>query len=89
MTKKLADLQTSLIALGVGLGVGLTIAGIGLAFSGPVAPFILVRECTQYSRYLKVLAHKSHQIGGLIFAGATAAAVAGIARVYDVCERSE
>ncbi|PLB44183.1 hypothetical protein P170DRAFT_450366 [Aspergillus steynii IBT 23096] len=64
LTKKLADLQTSLISLGVGLGVGLTVAGIGLALSGPVAPFIL--------------------IGGLIFAGATAASVAGIAIAMGV-----
>ncbi|KAE8405619.1 hypothetical protein BDV37DRAFT_281753 [Aspergillus pseudonomiae] len=64
LTQKLADLRTSLIALGVGLGVGLSAAGIGLALSGPVAPFIL--------------------IGGLIFAGATAAAVAGIAIAMGV-----
>ncbi|PYH71327.1 uncharacterized protein BO88DRAFT_451999 [Aspergillus vadensis CBS 113365] len=59
LNDKLAKLRISLLALGVGLGAGLAAASVGLALSGPVAPFIL--------------------IGGLIFAGATAAAVAGIA----------
>ncbi|BCS02527.1 uncharacterized protein AKAW2_60791A [Aspergillus luchuensis] len=59
LNDKLAQLRIWLLALGVGPGSGLAAAGIGLALSGPVAPFIL--------------------IGGLIFAGATAAAVAGIA----------
>ncbi|KAI1493551.1 hypothetical protein F5X96DRAFT_620961 [Biscogniauxia mediterranea] len=64
LADQLAKLQTTLLALGFGLGAGLTIGGIALALSGPAAPFIL--------------------IGGLIFFGATAAAVAGIAIAMGV-----
>ena len=42
LADQLAKLQKTLLALGFGLGAGLTIGGIALALSGPAAPFILV-----------------------------------------------
>ncbi|KAI1639326.1 hypothetical protein F4809DRAFT_596640 [Biscogniauxia mediterranea] len=42
LTDQLAKLQTTLVALGIGLGAGLTVGGIVLALSGPVAPFLLI-----------------------------------------------